>query len=511
MVTSIKILVVDDSEIMRNFLKDSLSDSNYEVDTAEDGLEALDKLKSQKYNILLTDLKMPRMDGISLIQELGRTENYQMSVVVMTSHGTLDSARQALQEGVSNYILKPFDYKDLLKIINDTIEKKRIKEEKIKINLFSELFSINEKINLNIEEKNILTMVFQAAVTSTPVDRCFAIIQDVYKENEFSAVSSDDKTENTVNLVKFLRDFRSNNTKLKPVVLKKEYKLTENSTNNYYVSSTKSYIGHDEGINVVIFAPLKAAGRYRGEIVFIKNSQSLPLMSEADIQFLSFLSVQASMSIENSRLFADLNEAYLSAINSLILGMEAKDTYTSGHSDRVTRISIFLGKKLGLSEKELNIIANGAKLHDIGKIGIPEAILNKPGPLSSEEFEIIRKHVVIGFDMIKPIKALKDIRGIVRSHHEREDGKGYPDGLLGKNIPMVVKVVIAADAYDAMHSKRVYRDELPVQKIVSEFISQRGRQFDPLISDIMVKLINSHAMEEILKDGSTTLIRLPAA
>jgi len=218
------------------------------------------------------------------------------------------------------------------------------------------------------------------------------------------------------------------------------------------------------------------------------------------------------MSIDNSRLLNDLNNSYLCAISSLVMGIEARDNYTSGHSQRVTSVGLLIGRKLGLTEKELKIIDNGGRLHDIGKIGISDTILNKPGKLNDEEREIIKRHTILGEKIIAPIKALQDVRCIVRNHHERYDGKGYPDGLKENEIPDIVKVIIAADSYDAMDSKRVYRDRLPSEYIKNEFIALRGKQFDPLVSDIMIKIIETGEIKkQLMLAGDNSVIQLSAA
>ncbi|RMF92619.1 MAG: response regulator [Candidatus Schekmanbacteria bacterium] len=509
----IKILVADDSKIIRKFVTRSLIDRGYDVDSAEDGLEALQKIKTNSYDILLTDLIMPKMDGISLVKEIAKLEKKDdIEVIVMTAHGTLETARLALKEGAAGYVLKPFDFKEVEGIIKDVIEKKKKKEDDIKINIYSELCAINEKISSNFEIEHILSMIFQSALNNTSADYCYAELFDEQKERNFTLSSHPDKEiEKEFSFKRFIRDFRESSQNSKAVVLKRNSEKIYPLRSRCLIADISNYITSESNINAIVSVPLNFSGGYRGEMVFISHSSNDSQMNENDIQFLTFLSMQASMSIDNSMLLNDLNNSYLCAINSLVMGIEARDKYTSGHSQRVTNIGILLGKKLGLSSQEIKIIDNGGRLHDIGKIGISDMILNKPGKLTDNEREIIKNHTIIGDKIIAPIKSLQDVRCIVKHHHEREDGKGYPDGLKGDQIPAVVKVIIAADSYDAMDSKRIYRDRLPMEYIKNEFIALRGKQFDPLISDLMVKLIESGEIKKYTAIDNSPLIRLSAA
>lgn len=185
-------------------------------------------------------------------------------------------------------------------------------------------------------------------------------------------------------------------------------------------------------------------------------------------------------------------EAYLKTITALTSAIDAKDTYTRNHSKNVARYAVSLGKSLGLSEKELSSIRYGAVLHDIGKIGIPDVILNKPGQLSEDEYKIIMGHPSIGASILAPIDFLQDSRDIVQHHHERYDGGGYPFGLKGESIPFAARVVGIADSWDAMTSDRSYRHALRREKAVLQLEEGSGSQFDPvMVKTFINSVINS--------------------
>ena len=180
----------------------------------------------------------------------------------------------------------------------------------------------------------------------------------------------------------------------------------------------------------------------------------------------------------------------LQAMLTLAQTIDAKDKYTKGHSTRVARYSKKLAIKLGLSEGEQDTVYFMGLLHDIGKIGIPDSIINKPHKLTDEEFAVIKRHPEIGYDILKNIAEIPNIESGARWHHERMDGKGYPDGLTGDEIPRLVRIISVADAYDAMTSRRSYRDILPQSFIREELIAGKNKQFDPEIIDAMIELID---------------------
>lgn len=179
----------------------------------------------------------------------------------------------------------------------------------------------------------------------------------------------------------------------------------------------------------------------------------------------------------------------LQIVQALASTIDAKDKYTNGHSERVARYSREIARRLRKSEKEQEDIYYMGLLHDIGKIGIPDEIINKPSRLTDEEFAVIRTHPTIGADILKNISEMPQIATGARWHHERYDGRGYPDGLAGKDIPYVARIIGVADAYDAMTSRRSYREMLPQETVRNEILRGRGSQFDPEYADVMLEMM----------------------
>jgi putative nucleotidyltransferase with HDIG domain len=178
---------------------------------------------------------------------------------------------------------------------------------------------------------------------------------------------------------------------------------------------------------------------------------------------------------------------YDGTVSALILTIDAKDHYTHNHSNRVAKLSCSIARAMGVPEQTVKEIGNAASIHDIGKIGIEENILRKNGKLSVEEYTEIKKHPAIGVRIVQSIPFLEDAMPVIKHHHERHDGKGYPDGLTGDQIPLSARIVIVADAIDAMMSNRPYRDALTMEKVFNELRENAGTQFDPEIVDIIEK------------------------
>ena len=186
-----------------------------------------------------------------------------------------------------------------------------------------------------------------------------------------------------------------------------------------------------------------------------------------------------------------LEKTYVEVIQTIQHTVEAKDPYTRGHSKRVSEYSMLIGKKLGLSEDEISLLRIGGLFHDVGKIGIPDIILQKDGKLTDEEYEEIKKHPLIGAHILSSSSIFEDIIPIVRFHHERFDGKGYPDGLSGEDIPYLARITAIADSFDAMSSKRIYRNSLPLEKVIQEIENNKGTQFDPQIADVFLGILKN--------------------
>ncbi len=237
-----------------------------------------------------------------------------------------------------------------------------------------------------------------------------------------------------------------------------------------------------------ICVPLKVKEKCLG-VLSITDKLSGEPFDKSDLDMMVTLASQISISLNNAKLYEDLEASYLSAVRALANSIDAKDAYTMGHSERVAKYSVEIGQKLKLTEEESKNLYIGALLHDIGKIGISEAIINKTDKLTNEEYQQIKTHPSRGALIIEPAKFLKEKVPLIKYHHERYDGKGYPEGLKGEEIPLMARIICCADSFDAMTSKRAYRDTMPLDYAKNEMTRCSGTQFDPEIVKAFLEVL----------------------
>lgn len=225
----------------------------------------------------------------------------------------------------------------------------------------------------------------------------------------------------------------------------------------------------------------------------------LSLLVESGIKAVQQMNLIKEINNELKETNEKLEKAYMETIETLRFTVEAKDTYTRGHSDRVSEYSVLLGKYLNLSEEDLHLLKVGGLFHDIGKIGVPDSILLKTTKLTDDEYSEIKNHPTIGAHILSNATIFENAIPIVKHHHERYDGHGYPSKLVGENIPYLARIAAVADSFDAMTSKRTYRDSLPLDVVKQEIEKNKGTQFDPNIADTFLDILNNHygEIEEI--------------
>lgn len=225
------------------------------------------------------------------------------------------------------------------------------------------------------------------------------------------------------------------------------------------------------------------------------NFDQLLLLIESGIKAVSQMQLIKKINDELKTTYDKLESAYMETIEILRFTVEAKDAYTRGHSDRVSAYSVLIGEALGLSEDDLKTLKIGGLFHDIGKIGIPDSILLKTDKLDDEEYSEIKNHPAIGAHILSNATIFKDIIPIVKHHHERFDGHGYPGKLKGEEIPYLARIATVADSFDAMTSKRSYRDSLPIDVVKEEIKKNSGTQFDPEIAEVFLKILDEQPEE----------------
>ncbi len=221
---------------------------------------------------------------------------------------------------------------------------------------------------------------------------------------------------------------------------------------------------------------------------------------EEDVQTLLSVGDQAAVAIENRSLQRELQNSYVATVSMLADAVEAKDPYTHGHCDLVSRYARLTAEKLDLSEEARSVICYSALLHDVGKIGVSDGVLNKPGPLLPEERALMRAHVRVGHDLIAKVPALSTVAEVVLHHHEWWDGSGYPDGIKGEEIPIAARIVCVVDAYCARITKRSYKEAFSVDRARDELTRCAGSQFDPKVVEAFLAVLDSPEAQHIEED-----------
>lgn len=238
----------------------------------------------------------------------------------------------------------------------------------------------------------------------------------------------------------------------------------------------------------VVIHPVASDGRVIGLLIAGEKQGSDPSVSNVDIKLIGAVATHMGIFLENAALYDDLNAMFLGTLEALTASIDAKDRYTCGHSQRVALLTQQLAREVGLGDQIVKRMHIAGLVHDVGKIGVPERVLLKPGKLTDEEFGWIRKHPEMGYRILRDIPQLKDLLPGVLYHHERWDGRGYPKGLRGEDIPYVARLIGLADSFDAMSSTRTYRSAMAREQVLEEIIRCAGSQFDPELAPIFVRL-----------------------
>jgi putative nucleotidyltransferase with HDIG domain len=238
----------------------------------------------------------------------------------------------------------------------------------------------------------------------------------------------------------------------------------------------------------LICAPLMIRNTILG-ILSIRKKKNREIFNKNDLHHILSLTKRASLNLENKILYESIYSNIMDTLTSLISSVQARDHYTEEHSRRVTEQAVRIATAMNCPAKDIESLRIAGILHDVGKIAVPDSILLKPDKLTMEEFMVIKNHPTIGENILKPVILLDKERKIIQYHHERWDGKGYPTGLAGKDIPFLARILAVADSFDAMTSSRPYRAAMPQEKSIEELIRNKNTQFDADVVDAYIKIM----------------------
>jgi putative nucleotidyltransferase with HDIG domain len=493
-----RILIVDDEDMIRDLCFQILSAEGYTVTTMSSGEAALEELRRGSTDLLITDIKMPGMDGLELFERV-RKLNPDIVTVFITGHGTIDTAIESLMRGVEGFVLKPFTQEELLNAVDRAITRSRLQKENIRLKALIPLFEISKLLISEIDLAHLFKIITEVLMKEFSVERVSLMLVDEGSgkliirashglPQDLAFQSERKPGEGVSGLVLKYR---------KPLIITKGKHPDQEVLNA---------LNMDDMPLSSMSVPLIGRDKKLGVLNVSKFSD--PPFTTSDLQIVSVLASQVVAAMENATLYEGLRESYFRTVQALVAAVEAKDPYTRWHSTNVAKYAVAIGRDLGLSPSQLEEIHIAAILHDVGKIGISERIISKPDRLSREEFDIMKDHPAHGMRILEPIGFSQSIINAIYQHHERYDGKGYPQGIGGANISIAARILSVADTIDAMISERPYRGTISVEAVLRELDEEAGHQFDPEVGQVARKLIG----QGLLKLGAPTYAQhVPAA
>lgn len=469
------LLVIDDDPIVRDVFRDIFSSTpGYEIESALNGYEGIRKITECEYDIVFTDLTMPGMTGIDFMRE-ARKIKPSLPVVVITGYSTLENAVNAMREGAKDFITKPFNVRSIITVTERIVGEKKLCN-RILINSDYEAFisRLNTELMKRIQEISVLQAISTEMDGITDNKEIYERIVEMASRLLMAKVVSFGIIENGMLRIKRAigvpeRDIPISGGLLETVIL----------TKNYCVARTGMPDPHT-GIPLkseLISIPLMIKDEVFG-ILNVSGKADGTSFTEDEIALALTFSKKAAQRIENNALYEVFYNNLINTLKSLVKSIEARDSYTRHHSERVTEYALMIADEMHLPGEDRDAIRFGGYLHDIGKIGVRDTILLKPERLTPEEYSEIKLHPVIGGNIIQPIRFFPKERDVILHHHERFDGNGYPEGLKGDGIPITARILAVADTFDAMTSSRPYRKALRREDAVAEISRCSGTQFD---------------------------------
>jgi putative nucleotidyltransferase with HDIG domain len=328
------------------------------------------------------------------------------------------------------------------------------------------LYAVGRTINAENDREKTFQAIVDSVLSCVKGDRGFLILYDAETDMLDPVVVRGEEAGTQLNLSRSI---------LTECVKKGLSILSVDTLTDDRFKAGASIILHN--IRSAMCVPLESRDRILGAL-YVDNLNQPGAFSEYELEMLTAIGKQAGAAVEKLKLREDLERLFYGTIRTLVATIEAKDYYTKGHTERVTTYSLQIAEEMGLPPAELDFLQMASLLHDVGKIGIPEKILKKPGKLTPGEYEIMKRHPSIGAEIVNNIDNIDRVREVVLSHHEKWDGTGYPRGLKGEDTPLGARILAVADAYDAMTSTRSYRRNFSEEEVIKEFKRCAGFQFD---------------------------------
>lgn len=488
-----KILVVDDEETLANFIVKNITQDNldYEVRVAHNGTDALKIIEGFLPHLILQDIRLPDITGIEILKA-AKSIDPDIQVIMMTAYASLESSIEALKAGAYDYLIKPFKVETLKNVIKNALGKRKLQEENKRLlnelsKLNRELSIANEKLKLSkaevdkkLEEKisrlSLLHHWSDKLQSELYLEKLIPLIIEGAMEIAGKKDCAFFLKEDSSFFVKEVFGFDN--------LIKKGDKLNLEPEKDSFI------VKYMEGdIKEIMMIPLETNEGIIGALMLgNRTEEGLSEIKEE----LSIYANHTSVSIQNAFLFKKLERSYIESLMALVKATEAKDPSLKGHSQKVSELAVKFSKKLNLSEEDIKNVRYAALLHDVGKIGIKEYLLDKPGTLTREEMELMKEHIQIGLEILKPIAFLKPVLPLIKHHHENWDGTGYPEGLRGDEIPLGSQIISICDVYDAITNERSYADKLDKKEAIKLLRELKGYKFRPEIVEKFIEMLEEY-------------------
>ncbi len=492
------ILIIDDETVICELLNTLFTDQGYAVKYTESGQDGINKFKEGNFDVVMTDLKMPDMDGIKVLEEIKKVDP-ECVAIVMTGYPSFETVQSALRQGAYDYVMKPFTVDEISFVIKRAISFRELKQ--INKRLMHQLEEQNEKLEEKAKDRTkelfLLYKIGRDMSSTLDLNRVLEIIVDRITKNldlEICSILLVDKNtgELTIRCAKGLESDVITHTRLKVgelisgwIAEHQEGVLVEDieTDTRFSQRNNEKYYTHS-----FISVPLKTKDGVIG-VINVNNKRSREVFTKEDFRFIKGVAAEAAIAIENARLYSSLEDSYMRTVSALTSAIDAKDHYTHKHSEHVCEYALAIAKEIGLAEEQLKDLEQACQLHDIGKIGIEDYILTKPGKLSSEEWEKMKMHPVKSAEILRPLAFLSEVIKLVEQHHERYDGKGYPAELKAEEIALGARILTVADSFDAMFTDRPYRKALTKEEAIAELKKGSGTQFDPKVVEVFLRVL----------------------
>lgn len=475
--TDVNILVVDDEQYVCGIIEETLTAEGYRVTALTDPAQALKHLEENPVDLVLTDLVMGEYSGVQII-DTALAEHPDAMVILMTAHPTVQTAISVLKKGAHDFLVKPFKLELLKAAVRRGLQHQRIYRENLRLKEQMQFLRIANVINAVGDIEKYLKMLARCCKQELSADAVGIIEVDRRTRDIVCKVCEIDRDEHV------------------PVVLDEGtlLKFAYTRSSKPIIETRPAADSPRPTRRITISQPIFIRRRFHGVINLLLHRRFGPV-TQGQLDLLTILTNSAASAIANSCLYKDLQESYLYAIRALANSIEARDQYTRGHTERVCKIAEQVARRMGWDDSRIRNLIMGCTLHDIGKIGVPDSILNKPGRLSDQERQRMMVHPEVGLQIIKGIDLFKPAVPYIIAHHERYDGSGYPGGLKGEDIPVEGRLLAAVDTLDAILSDRPYRAGAEMEVAVQEIRMNQGTQFDPDIVKVLLEVIRDGVID----------------